>query len=114
KRLSLDFRFRTGSAELDSRAQRDIDRLIAFLGTIGSPKISLLGFADSDGSPTQNLSLAMQRAQKVDGELAARGLRTSRVAALGQEMPISSNETEAGREKNRRVEVWLEAPTGEP
>jgi phosphate transport system substrate-binding protein len=108
QRLSLDFRFRTGSADLDTRGLRDLDRLMLFLRQVPLPKLVLLGFSDGRGSPQQNLMLSRERAKKVEEELAARGVRASRVDALGQEMAIASNDTDAGREKNRRVEVWLE------
>ncbi len=107
RRLSLDFRFRTGLAELDSRGQGDIERLIAFLGQMPEAKLMLLGFSDARGSLVQNQALAHDRAKKVEQELTARGVHASLVATLGQEMPISSNTSEAGRERNRRVEVWL-------
>ena len=107
KRLSLDFRFRAGRSELDSRGLRDIDRLITFLHEVPDAKLMLLGFSDSRGSLEQNAALSRERARKVEEELSARGLHASFVDALGQEMPISSNVNEAGRERNRRVEVWL-------
>jgi phosphate transport system substrate-binding protein len=107
RRLSLDFRFRTGSADLDSRALRDLDRLMFFLRDVTAPKLILLGFSDGRGSPQQNLALSRERAKKVDEELAARGIRAARVDALGQEMAVASNDSDSGREKNRRVEVWL-------
>ena len=107
KRLSLDFRFRAGRAELDSRGFRDIDRLVAFLSQVPDPQLMLLGFSDSRGSPPQNLALSRERARKLEDELGARGIHASLVDALGQDMPISSNASEAGRERNRRVEVWL-------
>lgn len=110
RRLSVDFRFRTGSTDLDSRALRDFDRLLAFLRPYESPRIALLGFSDASGDVGQNLELSRVRARKVDEELGARGIHAVAVEAFGPEMPIASNVTEPGRDKNRRVEVWLDAP----
>ncbi|HEY1537318.1 MAG TPA: phosphate ABC transporter substrate-binding/OmpA family protein, partial [Polyangiaceae bacterium] len=107
RRLSLDFRFRAGRAELDSRGLRDIDRLITFLHQVPDAKLMLLGFSDSRGTYLQNQALSRERAKKVEDELSARGLHVALLDALGQEMPISSNGTDSGRERNRRVEVWL-------
>jgi phosphate transport system substrate-binding protein len=107
RRLSLDFRFRAGKAELDSRGQRDIDRLITFLHQVPDAKLMLLGFSDARGSYEQNRALSQEYARKVESELSARGVHAALVDALGQEMPISSNTSDSGRERNRRVEVWL-------
>jgi phosphate transport system substrate-binding protein len=107
RRLSLDFRFRAGHAGLDSRGLRDIDRLITFLHQVPDAKLMLLGFSDSRGTYAQNQALSRDRAKQVEDELSARGVHTSLVDALGQEMPISSNVSDSGRERNRRVEVWL-------
>jgi phosphate transport system substrate-binding protein len=108
RRLSLNFRFRPGSAELDTRALRDLDRLLEFLKTYPSPRILLLGFSDKGSDPGQSVKLSKERAQKVEEELSARGVRAAVVDGFGQEMPIASNASSAGRDKNRRVEVWLD------
>ncbi len=106
KRLSLDFRFRTGRDELDSRATRDFDRLLVFLrGQRG--RLRLIGFSDNQGSSGGNVALSLARAKTIAAELDARGVHPDQVAGLGGEMPVASNEDEAGRERNRRVEVWL-------
>ena len=107
RRLSLDFRFRTGRAELDSRGLRDIDRLITFLHQVPDAKLMLLGFSDSRGTYVQNLASSRDRIKKVEDELSQRGVHPALVDAFGQEMPISSNGSDCGRERNRRVEVWL-------
>ena len=106
KRLSLDFRFRTGREELDSRATRDFDRLLGFLR--GRPgRLRLIGFSDGSGNAAGNVALSLARARTIAAELDARGVHPDQVAGLGGEMPVASNDDEAGRERNRRVEVWL-------
>jgi phosphate transport system substrate-binding protein len=107
RRLSLDFRFTSGRAELDSRGLRDLDRLISFLRSANDAKLMLLGFSDSRGSVVQNLALSRERAKVVDAALTARGVHATWVDALGQDMPVAPNDSDSGREKNRRVEVWL-------
>ncbi|HYQ14903.1 MAG TPA: substrate-binding domain-containing protein, partial [Polyangiaceae bacterium] len=107
KRLSLDFRFRTGSAELDSRGLRDLDRLLAFLRENAQSRLVLVGFSDSRGSPAQNSKLSLERAKKIAAELSERGVPAVDVEAMGSALPVASNDSEDGREKNRRVEVWL-------
>jgi phosphate transport system substrate-binding protein len=108
RRLSLDFRFKKGTAELDTRGKRDLDRVVAFLRGRPSAKLLLLGFADSSGDPADNMKLSKDRAKQVSSELALRGVRAGVVDGFGAESPVASNGDEAGREKNRRVEVWLE------
>jgi phosphate transport system substrate-binding protein len=108
QRLSLDFRFGAGDGELDSRGQRDIDRLLNFLRAHPSGQLMLLGFSDSEGNAQTNQKLSLERAKKVDSELGARGVHASIVEGFGSAMPVASNADPAGRERNRRVEVWLD------
>ncbi len=109
RRLSLDFRFLSGSAMLDSRGQRDLERLVRFLGVSGMGEVMLLGFSDNRGAPASNMKLALDRVKVIEEELTQRGVRPTIVEPLGDQMPVASNATDSGREKNRRVEVWLTA-----
>jgi len=108
-RLSLDFRFLSGSSELDNKARRDLDRVVEFLRDtdLSGRGIRLLGFADSSGSPSANVELSRNRAQRVAGAFAERGINGVTTAGFGAAMPIADNATPEGREKNRRVEVWV-------
>ncbi len=109
ERLSLNLRFRPGSLELDNKALRDLDRITHLLGQRHHQgrRLLLLGFTDNLGSPSVNLRLSKERAQVIAQEFTARGIPVATVAGLGAVLPVASNETEAGRDKNRRVEVWL-------
>jgi phosphate transport system substrate-binding protein len=107
RRLSLDFRFRSGTKELDSRGTRDLDRVVAFLNGQPGARVLLLGFSDGVGNPAQNLLLSRDRAKAVSDELAARGVHAAQVDGFGAEMAVASNSDESGRERNRRVEVWI-------
>lgn len=110
-RLSVNFRFKTGSIELDNKALRDIKRVIKFLSKPENryKDISLLGFADNVGSETINLSLSKKRAESVVTYLKRWGVDISDTIGLGEEMPVASNQTKAGRKKNRRVEIYISA-----
>lgn len=108
-RLPLDFRFRSGSSNLDNKALDDLGRVSAFVSSpqyLGQ-KILLMGFADGIGSQQQNLQLSAQRASMVADEFKARGIKAAEVLAFGSEMPVASNDTADGRDRNRRVEVWM-------
>ncbi len=108
-RLSLDFRFLTGRAALDNKAMADLNRVVDFVGDLGygGNNILLFGFCDSTGNPQTNLNLSTERAKTVAAELAKRGLKPGVVVGFGPYLPVASNDTGAGREKNRRVEIWL-------
>jgi phosphate transport system substrate-binding protein len=108
-RLNLDFRFNKGVSQLDTKALRDLDRVIQFLSKKGNQgtELLLLGFADNTGTKAGNLALSKERASAVADKLRTRGITPTVVTGYGQELPVASNETEPGREKNRRVEVWV-------
>ena len=108
ERVSMDFRFRTGSSEPDSRAGRDIERLVSLLGDRPNAKVLLLGFSDSVGHSAANIKLSLDRAKTIERELAPRGVYAALVTGFGAEMPVASNESDSGRQRNRRVEVWFE------
>ncbi len=110
RRLSLNFRFRPNETELDSKGVRDLDRIVRFLAKPENRnrKTTLFGFSDSVGQRSTNLKLSKDRADAVAKQFAMRGLPVTEVSGLGPDMPVASNESEAGRNKNRRVEVWIE------
>jgi PiT family inorganic phosphate transporter len=107
ERLSLDFRFRAGRAELDTRAKEDVGRLVAFAHDHPSERIGLLGFADDVGQETQNLAVSRERAEAVATALRDGGVVPAVVDAFGEALPVASNRSAAGREHNRRVEAWV-------
>jgi phosphate transport system substrate-binding protein len=108
-RLSTDFRFVHGSAQLDGRGLSDLQRLSALMGRVQyrSKSIALLGFSDSLGDRAGNMRLAQERASVVAIQLRARGLSVEVERGFGADMPVADNATEEGRMRNRRVEVWL-------
>ena len=109
ERLSLNFRFRTGESDLDNKAIVDVDRVITFVADLGftGDKILLFGFADNTGATEKNRAPSLSRARTVEDQFARRGLKPGIVQGFGSDLPVASNKTEEGREKNRRVEIWL-------
>lgn len=108
KRVDLGFRFQSGKAALEGNALIALGRLVEKMdGEFKGRKILLFGFADSRGLPDSNLRLSEERAAIVRQELIGRGISPALVKGFGQSYPIASNDTDEGREKNRRVEVWL-------
>jgi outer membrane protein OmpA-like peptidoglycan-associated protein len=70
-------------------------------------KVSIEGHTDNTGTPAGNKTLSEQRASAVMAAIAKQGVATSRMSAVGwgQQKPVADNRTEAGRAKNRRVEL---------
>jgi phosphate transport system substrate-binding protein len=108
-KLSLNFRFRAGTSQLDNNALGDLDRLVELLANpmYQQRDLLLFGFSDSAGRARKNIALSKDRAKVVAEQLQMRGIKPSLVNGFGRDLPIASNDTEDGREKNRRVEVWL-------
>ncbi|MBF0118523.1 MAG: phosphate ABC transporter substrate-binding/OmpA family protein [Desulfobacterales bacterium] len=108
--LSTNFRFETGKDILDTKATRDLDRISE---TMNEPEnrnksFYLLGFADNRGKEQTNILLSRSRALTVSEELKKRGLIGKIVEGFGSKRPVASNDNEEGREKNRRVEIWID------
>lgn len=110
-RVGLNFRFRPGSFDLDNKARQDLVRLARFLDrqNLKPCRLKLFGFTDNTGSPARNRVISAQRAMAVL-DMLGRDHEMEAVSAmgLGSALPIASNETWEGREKNRRIEVWLQ------
>lgn len=107
QRLSINFRFNSGTSQLDNRALRDLDRVVNYLKDKLDHQIFLVGFADNAGGYEQNIRLAMSRAETVHEQLRSRGITVRELLSCGEELPVATNATDTGRQKNRRVEVWL-------
>ena len=112
QRLSITYRFSSGSDQLDTKARQDIRRLARYLqNTPTRPTVLLAGFTDDVGSVSANLGLAARRAEAVRRELAAVAptdhARNIRAEGFGKILPVTCNDTQLGRAKNRRVEVVL-------
>ena len=73
------------------------------------------GYTDSKGSDTYNMDLSKRRANAVKNLLVQRGVAENRieVVGFGETMPVATNDTEAGRQKNRRVKIKI-APQTQP
>ncbi len=108
-----DATFDTGSALIKPGLQAEIDRVARVLAQYPETIIKVEGHTDSKGSTEYNLSLSKQRADSVRTLLFKRGAgqRWIEVSGYGETKPIASNDTEDGRQKNRRVEVKVVPPT---
>jgi outer membrane protein OmpA-like peptidoglycan-associated protein len=119
-----DVLFDTGRATLKPGAERALERLAQFLRTNPGTRIIVEGHTDSVGSEAYNEELSQRRAQAVTEALRARGVPADQYQAkgLGKAYPVASNETPAGRQQNRRVEIvfsdasgrFAEGPSADP
>lgn len=107
QRLSVNVRFAPGSENIDNKAQRDLYRLANYLEANPERRILLFGFTDSVGNEQINLNLSKTRADLVSKELMKFGIVPYKVEGFGDAGPVASNENEEGRQRNRRVEVWI-------
>jgi outer membrane protein OmpA-like peptidoglycan-associated protein len=102
-----DVLFDTGRADLKPGATATMNRLSEFLHNHTGYKVLIEGHTDSVGTDEYNLGLSQRRADAVAGALAARGVESTRVhtRGLGKHYPVATNDTAAGRQQNRRVEL---------
>lgn len=110
-RLSVTFRFKTASSDLDNRSLEDVGRLAAFIkNTPGAAqRVMLFGFADPHGNFQRNLELSRERALQVADALGSQGVQipSAQVQGFGVIAPVACSDSEQSLEKNRRVEVWM-------
>jgi outer membrane protein OmpA-like peptidoglycan-associated protein len=104
-----DVLFASGQAQLVEGGRSSLEEVVDLLQTEPDKKIRVEGHTDSSGGPEANLQLSEQRANAVRDALINLGVSADRITALGmgQDFPITSNEDEAGRARNRRVDVIL-------
>lgn len=101
--------FAPGSAEIELASGRTVDRIAEILKTCPDVAMEIGGYTDSQGREEMNQALSQRRADAVLSALLARRVLTTNLTAhgYGEESPIASNETEDGREANRRIEFRL-------
>jgi len=109
-----DVLFETDSADLAPGAMRTINRLAEYLNDNEGTRIIIEGHTDSRGSEEHNRQLSQRRAQAVADALVSRGVPSDRfeVIGRGEQLPVASNATAAGRQQNRRVEIIFSDPSG--
>ncbi|GAB3725892.1 OmpA family protein [Luteimonas pelagia] len=97
------------SSQLQPQFRPVLDDLAVTLNEYNQTIIEVAGHTDSVGDAAYNQRLSEQRAATVAGYLAGRGVIRDRMITIGagETRPIASNDTEAGRAQNRRVEITL-------
>ena len=95
------------SSALNPAFHGTLDRLARTMNEYGQTIIEVAGHTDSVGTDSYNQTLSVQRAQAVANYLIGQGLQRDRfeIVGMGKRYPVASNDTEAGRALNRRVEI---------
>ncbi len=112
-----DYLFASNSYTLLPGAYDELNRVANVLRQYPETIIQISGHTDSTGSDEANQRLSERRAESVRNALINMGVNPSRLTMVGygESRPIASNNTEAGRQQNRRVEVRIipqQAPQG--
>jgi outer membrane protein OmpA-like peptidoglycan-associated protein len=108
-----DVTFATNSTEVRPELYTEINRVAGVLNQYPDTFIRVEGHTDNKGSDEYNLDLSKRRAAAVKTLLVMRGVADSRieVVGFGKTMPVATNNTEAGRQINRRVEIRIAPKT---
>ena len=104
-----DVLFSFGKADLSAGAVRNLDKITGFLEKHPDRNLLIEGHTDSIGSDEFNQALSQKRADAVKEALVGKGIVPDRIATkgYGKQFPVAGNDTESGRQMNRRVEVVI-------
>lgn len=113
-RMPSDVTFGNNSDAIDARFYAVLDDVANVLNTYDQSLVDVIGHADSRGTDEYNQALSERRASSVAGYLINHGVVRERlyVAGMGERSPVATNDTDAGRAQNRRVEIVIRPFTG--
>ncbi|WNK20213.1 OmpA family protein [Halomonas piscis] len=109
-KVTFDF----DSAQLTGQAQNALNEVANVLSQYQDTRVNIAGHTDSTGDASYNQRLSERRAQSVGNYLSQGGVASSRLntTGYGENQPVASNNTDAGRAQNRRVEITLTPTEG--
>ncbi len=101
--------FDQDKSELRPASQPELEKVVSFMLANPNAEIELSGHTSSEGNAGYNRSLSYRRVKTCKDYVTARGIDSGRIIAIGYgpDKPVASNDTEAGRAKNRRVEMRI-------
>jgi outer membrane protein OmpA-like peptidoglycan-associated protein len=107
--IPSDVSFDVGRADIKPNLRPILDQFASGLSNQPNTEVRIIGHTDSTGSDELNDRLSLQRADSTRNYLAARGVDPQRImiAGRGKREPVADNSSEAGRARNRRVEIFL-------
>lgn len=107
--LPSNVTFASNSSDLNGQFFSTLDSVATVLKEYNKTVVEVAGHTDSTGADEYNRQLSMRRAQTVAGYLAGRGVKQERLLTVGggEAYPVASNDTEQGKQLNRRVELTI-------
>jgi outer membrane protein OmpA-like peptidoglycan-associated protein len=107
-----DVSFDVGSATLKPPLRGVLDSFASSVKGDTKVQVAIVGHTDSTGSTASNVALSNERARHVKDYLVGKGLPAAQVgtSGKGEEQPVADNGSDAGRARNRRVEIFLSEP----
>ncbi|MES2686530.1 MAG: OmpA family protein [Pseudomonadota bacterium] len=110
--IPSDISFATGRSDINSSFAPILNQFATSLNQNPVTTVTIIGHTDSTGSDAINNPLSMDRANSTRNYLVQRGVAANRVGTdgAGSRQPVADNSTDAGRAKNRRVEIYVAEP----
>lgn len=101
--------FQSGSAVLTPEGRAVLDEMAAAIHRVDNPFIAIVGNTDNVGNRQANIALSLARADTVKAYLIAKGVPAAKLSVSGQgpDNPVASNDTDAGRARNRRIDFRI-------
>ena len=112
--IPADVSFDTGRSDIKSNFRPVLERFAQTLNDNPAATVSIIGHTDSTGGANVNDPLSVDRAARTRDYLAQRGISPNRVMidGRGEREPIASNDSDSGRARNRRVEIYVSERQG--
>ena len=109
KKAFNNLEFATAKDIIKTESFASLDELAALMAKKPLWKLKISGHTDNQGDKAKNMKLSEKRAKAVQAYLVSKGIAADRFKPLwyGSTKPIADNKTEAGRQKNRRVEMLI-------
>ena len=109
-------KFKTNSAVILRRSNRTLDEAVKVMNEYPTIRIEIQGHTDAQADDAYNLKLSQDRADAVKAYLVSKGIDESRLVAkgYGETQPVADNETNKGRQQNRRVDFRLISQLDQP
>ena len=110
--IPSDISFATGRSDINTSFAPILNQFASSLNQNPVTTVTIVGHTDAVGTDATNNPLSMDRANSTRNYLAARGVANNRIATdgRGEREPIADNNTNEGRAKNRRVEIYVAEP----
>ena len=106
-KVILNVRYRKGSFEVDHKTLAILDSLVILLNKAHGVRVEINAYTDNAGKFSYNKTLAQKRANRIRDYIVSRGIDSNRLMPIGRGEVnfVASNNTETGRQKNRRIEL---------